>query len=106
MSTTLRDLMRFSMPPASRLLTSDDGLQAHVRGIASLRATLPAFAELRGGELALISPAQALALDERLTLPHMVSSLAQVPVAAIAVTGPATEGRAMARQSNIPLIEL
>lgn len=94
------------MPPTSRLLTGDDGLHVLVRGIASLRATLPAFSELRGGELALISPGQALALDERLTLPHMIGSLAQVPVAAIAVAGAATEGRAVALQANIPLIEL
>ncbi|HZG67894.1 MAG TPA: PucR family transcriptional regulator ligand-binding domain-containing protein, partial [Herpetosiphonaceae bacterium] len=106
MSTTLRDLMRFTMPPASRLLTGDDGLQVQVRGIAGLRATLPAFPELRGGELALVSPTQALALDERLTLPHIITRLAEVPVAAIAVAGMIGDAQATALQADLPLIEL
>ena len=106
MSTTLRDLMRFTMPPASRLLTGDEGLLVHVRGVAGLRATLPAFPELRGGELALIAPAQALALDDGLTLPNIVARLAEVPVAAIAVAGPVEAGRAAALKADLPLIEL
>ena len=104
---TLRDIMRFTMPSSSRLLTGDDGLYAHVRTVVGLRATLPAFPDLRGGELTLISPAQALALDESLTLPTIITRLGEVPVAAIAVVGPpdaAAQVRAVA--ANVPLIEL
>ncbi len=107
MTTTLRDLLRFTMPPDSSLLAGKDGPHVHVRGVASLRATLPAFPDLRGGELALISPSHAVALDERLTLPRIVSRLAEVPVAAIAIVGPIDEGaRAMAEAAELPLIEL
>jgi purine catabolism regulator len=107
MTTTLRDLLRFTMPPASKLLALEDGLHIHVRGVASLRATLPAFPELRGGELALIAPEQALALDETLTLPKIVARLAEVPVAAIAVLGPFDEAtRDVGAAANLPLIEL
>ncbi len=86
--TTLRDILRFTMPASSRLLTGDDGLYAQVRTVVGLRATLPALPDLRGGELTLISPAQAVALDESLTLPTIISRLGEVPVAAIAVVGP------------------
>ena len=107
MTTTLRDLIRFVMPPGSRLLTAVDGLHAHVRAVVGLRATLPAFPELHGGEVTLVSPAQALALDERLTLPHIVRRLAEVPVTGIAVTGLIDEEAVVvARQSELALIAL
>ena len=107
MTTTLRDLLRFTMPPASKLLAGEDGPHIHVRGVASLRATLPAFPELRGGELTLIAPAQALALDEHLTLPKIVARLAEVPVAAIGIVGHVdTDTRDVAARADLPLIEL
>jgi len=107
MTTTLRDLIRFTMPPASRLLASGDAAHVHVRGVAGLRATLPAFPELHGNELALVSPSQALALDERLTLPSIIGRLSEIPVAAIAVLGPIdVESRDVASAAGIPLIEL
>ena len=107
MTITLRDLMRFAIPPGSRLLAGEEGAHVHVRAVASLRATLPAFPELRGGELALVSPAQALALDERLTLPSIVGRLADIPVAAVAVLGPIDSAvRDVASAAELALIEL
>jgi purine catabolism regulator len=86
-TTTIRDLLRLALPPASTLVTSSESLQHHVGNVVSLRATLPAFPQLHGGEIALISVAQARLLDERLTLPAIVRRLAEVPVGAIAVVG-------------------
>lgn len=107
MTTTLRDFMRFTVPPESRLLTGDESLATPVRGVATLRATLPAFPELRSGDVALIAPDQARALDDRLTLPHIISRLVEVPVAAIAALGPLDEAvAAQAREAGLPLIEL
>ncbi len=107
MTTTLRDLVRFVMPPGSRLLAGSDGPHVHVRAVAALRATLPAFPELHGGELALVSPAQALALDEQLTLPRIIARLAEVRVAGIAVAGEIDEeARAAARANDLALIAL
>lgn len=107
MTTTLRDLVRFTMPPASRLLAGEDGQHVHVQAVMSLRATPPAFPELRGGEVALIAPAQALALDERLTLRRIITRLAEVPVAAIAVLGPIdAAARDVASAADMPLVEL
>ena len=58
-TTTVRDLLRLALPPGSVLISPDDGLLHHVSHPVSLRATLPAFPQLRGGEVALISVAQA-----------------------------------------------
>ena len=88
MLTTICDLQRLALPPGSVLRTDDHGGSVtQVRGVVSLRATLPAFPPLYGGEVALVVPAQALQLDERLTLLHLVERLAAVPVAGIAVIG-------------------
>ena len=105
--TTLRDLIRFTMPPGSRLLTGEEGMHVHVRAVAGLRATLPAFPELRGGELTLISPAQAIALDDRLTLSNIISRLAEVPVAAVAIAGSVdTTAQSLAHRTGLAIVEL
>jgi purine catabolism regulator len=105
--TTIRDLLRLALPPGSALVTPADGAQQHIGAAATLRATLPAFPQLRGGEIALINVAQARLLDERLTLPTIVRRLAEVPVAAIAVVGPIeNDALAVAKASELPLIQL
>lgn len=108
MSTaTIRDLLRLALPPGSALATHADGLHKHVGAAVSLRATLPAFPRLRGGELALFSVAQAHKLDELLTLPTIVRRLSEVPVAAIAVLGEIDdEALDVAVETELPLIQL
>src|SRR5205814_1513044 len=83
------------------------GLAHQVTWVTTLRATLPAFVNLRGGELALISVAAAQALDERLTLANLVERLAHVPVAAIGAIGEVSaEANAAATAARIPLLSL
>ncbi len=106
-TTTIRDLLRLALPPGSKLLTPGDGSLQHISNAVSLRATLPAFPQLRGGEIALISVAQARLLDERLTLPTIVRRLAEVPVAAIAVVGAVDDDAlAVAKVTDLPLLQL
>lgn len=106
-TTTIRDLLRLVLPPGSMLVTAAHGLQQHVGMGASLRATLPAFPQLRGGELALISVVQAQTLDSRLTLPVIIGRLAEVPVAAVAVLGVIDDtARAAAEAADLPLLAL
>lgn len=106
-TTTIRDLLRLALPPGSKLLTAGDGSLQHVSNAVSLRATLPAFPQLRGGEIALISVAHARLLDERLTLPTIVRRLAEVPVAAIAVVGPVDDDAlVVAKATDLPLLHL
>lgn len=74
-----------------------------------MRARLPAFDSVHGGELALLTLPQLRRLDE--TLPHLLQSLQQEGVAAVAVgalsieaLGP--EACAIADQLHLPLILL
>ncbi|WP_052343811.1 helix-turn-helix domain-containing protein [Kallotenue papyrolyticum] len=107
MSVTIRDLLRLALPPGSTLRTSDEGLHQHVAGVVALRATLPAFPQLRGGELALVGLEQALRLDERLTLPTLIRRLAAVSVPAIAVAGTVEEDALqLAARLNVVLVQL
>ncbi len=88
MLITIRDVLRLALPTNTMLCTVAGSAITQVRGVAGLRATLPAFPELRGGELVLVNTAQALALDPRLTLANLVERLAELPVAGIVVAGP------------------
>jgi purine catabolism regulator len=75
--------------------------------VASLRPTPPAFADLRGGELAVLSVEALQQLDESLTLAALVRRLAQAPVAAVAVAGEIEEDdRAAAEHAHLPLLRL
>jgi len=104
-TTTVRDLLRLALPPGSTLLTPEDGLHHPIGKAVSLRATPPAFPQLRGGEVALVSAAQARLLDERLTLPSIVRRLADVPVGAIVVLGDVDdEALQWASERALPLL--
>jgi purine catabolism regulator len=74
-----------------------------------MRSRLPAFESVRGGELALLTLPQLRRLDE--TLPHLLKSLHQEGVAAVAVAAPsidalANESCTIADQLHLPLILL
>ncbi len=74
-----------------------------------MRARLPAFESVRGGELALLTLAQLRRLDE--TLPHLLTSLHKEGVAAVAVGAPSLgalghEALTTADQLHLPLLLL
>jgi purine catabolism regulator len=106
---TVRDMQRLALPPATHLVAGSAGLGHQVTWVTMLRPTLPAFAELRGGEVALLSVEAALALDPRLTLATLVRRLASapVPVAAIVFLGPLRpEDVDAAEATRLPLLQL
>lgn len=104
---TVRDALRLALPPGTVVVAGAAGMNRQVTWIATLRATLPAFANLRGGELALIPVAAAQALDERLTLASLVERLTHVPIAAIAAIGEVSEAaRDAADGAGMPLLRL
>src|SRR5438046_4290464 len=74
-----------------------------------MRARLPAFERVRGGELALLALSQLHRLDE--TLPHLLTSLHKEGVAAIAIAASSLESLgketlSLADQLHLPLILL
>jgi len=106
---TVRDVVRLALPEGTTIVAGAAGLGRQVSWIATLRATLPAFSELRGGELALLSVEAAIALDPRLTLVVLVRRLAQapVPIAGVAVLGTITaEDQQAAEDARLPLLKL
>jgi PucR family transcriptional regulator, purine catabolism regulatory protein len=108
-SVTVRDVLRLALPSGTTIAAGGTGQGRQVTWVATLRATLPAFAELRGGELALLAVEAALALDPRLTLRVLVRRLSQapVPVAGIIVLGPVVaEDIAAAEEAHLPLLQL
>ncbi len=104
---SVRDVLRLALPTSTTVAAGAAGLAHQVTWVTTLRATLPAFVNLRGGELALISVAAAQTLDERLTLVSLVERLAYVPVAAIGAIGELSdEARTAADAAHIPLLHL
>ncbi|HEU5085934.1 MAG TPA: helix-turn-helix domain-containing protein [Roseiflexaceae bacterium] len=104
---TVRDTLRLALPSGTQVLGGEAGLAHQVTWTATPRATPPAFANLRGGELVLASVAALRALDEQLTPATLIERLATVPVAAVAFTG-LSEGDAVAvaNTTHIPLLML
>ncbi|MEI7644447.1 MAG: helix-turn-helix domain-containing protein [Chloroflexales bacterium] len=108
-SVTVRDVLRLALPLGTMTAAGAAGVGRQVTWVATLRATLPAFAELRGGELALLSVEAAQALDSRLSLAVLVRRLAQapVPVAGVVALGSITaEDAAAAEEARLPLLQL
>lgn len=108
-TVTVRDVLRLALPSGTSIVAGSQGLTHQVTWVATLRATLPAFAELRGGELALIGVLAARELDPRLTLATLVRRLAQapVPVAGVVALGPIQpEDATAAEETRLPLLHL
>ncbi|HRC74613.1 MAG TPA: PucR family transcriptional regulator ligand-binding domain-containing protein, partial [Kouleothrix sp.] len=104
---TVNDVLRLALPPGTGVAAGASSLQRQVTWVVTPRATLPAFANLRGGELALVSLAALQSLDDRLTLANLVERLAAVPISAIGVIGAvADQARSAAEQAHMPLLEL
>jgi purine catabolism regulator len=84
---TVYDVLRLAMPMGTLLAAGATGVTHQVTWVATLRATPPVFADVRGGELVVLSIESAQTIDPRLTLDVMLRRLAQAPVAAVAVQG-------------------
>lgn len=106
-SITVRDILRLALPPGTSVEAGASGLSHQATWVAALRSTPPAFADLRGGELAVLSVEGLQQLDESLSLASLVRRLGQAPVAAVAVLGAiAEDDRAAAEQAHLPLLSL
>src|SRR5579859_385441 len=82
-SASVRHILSLLAPREAQLVAGGEGLDRRVTWATRMRARLPAFESVRGGELALLSLSQLRRIDE--TLPHLLTSLHKAGVAAIAV---------------------
>src|SRR5713101_2576886 len=108
-SASVRNLLTLLVSHDAHLVAGAAGLERRVTWACRMRARLPAFESVRGGELALLALSQLRRLDE--TLPHLLISLHKEGVAAIAVAAPSlvslgSEAVIMADQFHLPLILL
>jgi purine catabolism regulator len=106
-SVTVYDILRLALPPGTQVVAGSAGISHQVTWVAAQRATLPLFADLRGGELALLSIEATHILDPRLTLATLVKRLAQAPVSALAILGDIQPEAVQAAESvRLPLLRL
>lgn len=108
-SASVRNIMTLLVSREAHLAAGGEGLDRRVTWAMRMRARLPAFESVRGGELALLGLAQLRRLDE--TLPQLLKSLHRERVAAVAVAAPSlealgTEAITTADQLHLPLLLL
>lgn len=80
---TLQALLQFALPLGSTLVTGSPDVT--ISWAVTLRAQPPAFPDIYGGELALVSMDILHSYDSRITLAEVVESLAEVGVNSVAV---------------------
>src|SRR5579885_2593988 len=88
-SASVRNILTLLASRDAQLVAGAGGLEHRVTWACCMRARLPAFESVQGGELALLTLSQLRRLDE--TLPHLISSLHKEDIAAIAVAAPSRE---------------
>jgi purine catabolism regulator len=108
-SASVRNILSLLIPRDAQLVAGGEGLDRRVTWATRMRARLPAFERVRGGELALLALSQLRRLDE--TLPHLLTSLHKEGVAAIAIAASSLESLeketlSLADQLHLPLILL
>src|SRR2546421_4690941 len=108
-SASVRNILTLLASRDAHLIGGAEGLERRVTWSCRMRARLPAFESVHGGELALLALPQLRRLDE--TLPHLLKSLYQEGVAAIGVSASSIEAIGqepctLADQLHLPLILL
>lgn len=104
-TVTLQSLIRFALPLGSSLVSGDPG--SMVTWAITVRAQPPAFPEIYGGELALVSMQVLRSVDSRLTLDSVIENLAQLGASAVAVEGEVSPSALnLATESGISVLSL
>jgi purine catabolism regulator len=108
-SASVSNILTLLASHDAQLAGGAEGLERRVTWASRMRARLPAFESVQGGELALLSLPQLRRLDE--TLPRLLKSLHHEGVAAVAVAASSLEALgedaiAQANALHFPLILL
>ncbi len=104
---TLQELLRLALPVGTMLVAGRHETARPVAWVQTLHTRPPAFPDLRGGELALLSLDALRLLSEKLTLVNLIRELSEMQVSAIGVQGEiGPEACDTADQLDVPLIKL
>lgn len=82
-ATSIQALLQFALPLGTTLAAGSP--ETMINWAVTVRAQPPAFPDIYGGELALVSMDVLRSYDSRMTLAEVVQSLAEVGVGAVAV---------------------
>src|SRR5579863_4879268 len=88
-SASVSNILTLLASHDAQLAGGASGLERRVTWACHMRARLPAFESVQGGELALLTLVQLRRLNE--TLPHLLRSLHQAGVAVVAVAAQSEE---------------
>ncbi|HML22315.1 MAG TPA: helix-turn-helix domain-containing protein [Aggregatilinea sp.] len=106
-SITVTDLLRLALPVGTTIVAGHRGIHRPVEWVSVLNTRPPAFPDLVGGEIALLSLDAMHLLSDKLTLPTLVRDLSEMDVSAIGVVGEiGAQAHAMAEEAGIPLLHL
>jgi len=104
---SVQDLLRMALPVGTTVVAGQAGMGRRVKWVSVLNTRPPAFPDLAGGELALISLDAMRLLSDKLTLASLIHDLSEMEVAAIAVAGEiGTPAIDAANEREIPLLHL
>ncbi len=104
---TVRDILSFALPSSSVVAAGRNGLGREVTWATRLRAAMPAFGHIAGGEIVILDPSVLEMIDETLTLAGAIRQLSTFGVSVIATAGISDQAsRAAADGASLPLIEL
>lgn len=104
-TTTIQALLQFALPLGTSLASGSP--ETAINWAVTVRAQPPAFPDIYGGELALVSMEVLRGYNSRLTLAEVVESLAQVGVSAVASPDDVTDATVtVANQCQVTLLAL
>lgn len=104
---TVQDVLRQALPIGTRIIAGREGLGRPVAWPSVLQTRAPAFPDLEGRELALLSLDALHLVSDKLTLVSLVTELADADVAAIGVIGTIDDHSAdVADARGIPLLSI
>src|ERR1700730_2304961 len=85
-SASVRNILSLRTSRDAQLVAGAGGLERRVTWACRMRARLPAFESIQGGELALLNLSRLSQLNE--TLPHLLNVLHQAGVSVVGVAAP------------------
>jgi PucR family transcriptional regulator, purine catabolism regulatory protein len=104
-STSVQALLQFALPLGTTLVTGSP--ETLITWAVTVRAQPPAFPDVYGGELALVSMDVLRGYDSRITLADVIQSLAEVGVHAVAAKDDISNtATSVATDCNIALLAL
>lgn len=104
---TLMEVWRLALPEGTQLKAGEENLSNYVLWARRMGTRPPLLGGLEAGELALLSLGEAQRVDERLSLSHIITALAELNAIGAGVVGSVSkEAMSRAEEFRVPLFTL